>query len=202
MHSCVQATVQSRLSQPRTPPQTSDASQLRHYFRNQNCSLPIQVSELHSWIGCLVAVGASADAATDAIARDLITTLRMMLRSCQLPAHLASHLFLPSNPHLCHQRNNHRLFLLKLSTLSSVAYSTSSKQPQTIWQQQPSQSFVARFLLPVNEIPRAEAAGSWAPAAVTTTANSSLWLLPRPPPPRSSASWPSSCSSCFRVEAA
>ena len=91
----------------------------------------MKVSEFHSW-GCLVAI-ATTDAAIDASVMDLMSTLEMKLRSCQLSAHLAIHLFLLLNPLLYHQRNNHPFFL-KLRTLSSVAYSTSSKQQQTISQ--------------------------------------------------------------------
>ena len=84
MHSCVQATVQSRLSPPQTLPQTSGALQLPHHLRSQCCNLQMKVFEVHSW-GCLVAI-ATTGAATDASATDLVTT-HEMLRSYQPPAH-------------------------------------------------------------------------------------------------------------------
>ena len=85
MHSCVQATVQSRLFRPQTPPWTSDALQFPRHFRSRNCNLKLmKVSEFHSW-GCLVAI-ATTGVATDASATDLVTT-HEMLRSYQPPAH-------------------------------------------------------------------------------------------------------------------
>ena len=76
VHSCVQATVRSRLFQPQTLPQISDASQLPRHLRSQNCKWRMKVSESHSW-DCLDAI-ATIDVAIDASATDLITTLEML----------------------------------------------------------------------------------------------------------------------------